>query len=271
LYQTHYPEPVADIQQRREAIDLGFVREDLPKVMASMDMGTSRIQEIVQSLRKFSRVDEAAMKGVNIHDGIESTLLILQNRLKKGEKSPNSGVEVVKEYGDLPLVECYAGQLNQVFMNILCNAIDALESYQAVRSARASSPEEMEPYSSRITIRTELTPANTLLVCIEDNGPGMSDEVRKRLFDPFFTTKPVGKGTGLGLSISYHIVVEKHRGKLECLSIPGKGAQFRIEIPVRQPAPSPVGADICPNCIEPSQCRTPSATCQHLHAAKEQA
>lgn len=222
MYQKHYPQTVTEIAELSEAIEVDFVQEDLPKLMTSMAVGTNRIQLIVQSLRNFSRLDEAQMKSVNIHEGIDSTLLILQNQLKV--KAEHPGIEIIKEFGDLPLVECYAGQLNQVFLNILCNAIDALESYH------------VSTHPHQISIRTEAKPTNFVTVCIQDNGPGIREEVKKRLFDPFFTTKPVGKGTGLGLSISYHIVVEKHQGKLECISSPGKGTEFQIAIPVHQPA-----------------------------------
>lgn len=237
LYQLYYPQPPIQIQELSEAIDIEFVQQDLPSAIASMKMGTSRIQEIVQSLRNFSRVDEAEMKFVNIHEGIDSTLLILSNRLKVNSNvyqtqyktSFHSTVEIIKEYGNLPLVECYPGQLNQVFMNIICNALDALDSYNQQRFLA-----EGISSTTQILIRTEQLDANSIRVCIQDNGPGMTQEVKKRLFDPFFTTKPVGKGTGLGLSIGYQIIVEKHKGKLECFSSPGKGAEFHIDIPVRQ-------------------------------------
>ncbi len=227
LYQQHYPNPVPEIQEQIEDIDLDFLIEDLPKMLDSMNVGAERIRQIVLSLRNFSRLDEAEMKQVDIHEGIDSTLLILQNRLKAHGKHP--GIELVKEYGDLPSVECYAGQLNQVFMNILSNAIDALDSYNQQRQL-----DENRVDPSTITIRTlELNP-DYIAVGIADNGPGITQEVRTRIFDPFFTTKPVGKGTGLGLSISYQIVVDKHRGSILCKSEPGQGTEFWIEIPVRQ-------------------------------------
>ena len=222
LYQKYYPQPVTEIAELSEAIELDFLQEDLPKLMASMAMGTNRIQLIVQSLQNFSRLDEGRMKSVNLHEGIDSTLLILQNRFKAKVEHP--GIELIKEYGDLPLVECYPGQLNQVFLNVLCNAIDALESYHTSN------------HPHQIIIRTEAIPTNFVTISIQDNGPGINEEVKKRLFDPFFTTKSVGKGTGLGLSISYQIVVDRHKGKLECISSPGKGTEFRIVIPLRQPA-----------------------------------
>lgn len=218
LYQQNYSNPVPEIRDLTEAIDLDFLVVDLPKILASMKMGTDRIRQIVLSLRNFSRLDEADMKAVDIHEGIDNSLLILQNRLKAN--GSNSAIEVVKYYGNLPLVDCYAGQINQVFMNILNNAIDALDNQPAPRT---------------IAIHTELKDLDRVLIRIGDNGPGMTEAVRSRLFDPFFTTKPVGKGTGLGLSISYQIVVEKHGGVLKCSSQPGNGAEFWIEIPIFQP------------------------------------
>jgi signal transduction histidine kinase len=227
LYQQHDPNPALEIQEQIAAIDLDFLIEDLPKILSSMKVGAERISQIVLTLRNFSRLDEAQMKQVDIHEGIDSTLLILQHLLKAHGKHP--GIEVIKEYGTLPLVQCYAGQLNQVFMNILANAIDALNSYNTQRS-----PSEIQKNPSTIRIRTEMLGSDYVIVRIADNGPGMTEEVRGKLFDPFFTTKPVGKGTGLGLSISYQIVVEKHGGVLKCVSQPGQGAEFWIEIPVVQ-------------------------------------
>ena len=223
LYQKNYPDPVPEIQEEAENIDLDFLMEDLPKILASMEIGAERISQIVLSLRNFSRLDEAEMKPVNIHEGIDSTLLILQNRCKP--KGKNSGIEIIKNYGDLPKVECYAGQLNQVFMNVLANAMDALEN---------------QPNPHIITITTEVVQPTECIkpsqvaIRIQDNGPGMSEDVQKRLFDPFFTTKPVGKGTGLGMSISYKIIVEKHGGIIECHSELGQGTEFLIQIPISQ-------------------------------------
>ncbi|OLP16558.1 histidine kinase [Leptolyngbya sp. 'hensonii'] len=227
LYQQSYPEPRSDIQARTEEIDITFLLEDLPQLLNSMKVGTDRIRQIVLSLRNFSRLDEAEMKAVDIHEGIDSTLLILQSRLKARGDCP--AVKVIKNYGNLPLVECYAGQLNQVFMNLLSNAIDALEAPQPHHSRSGTSC-----HTSTITITTEVDDCDQAVIRIGDNGPGMTEAVRARLFDPFFTTKPVGKGTGLGLSISYQIVVEKHQGTLHCISEPGMGAEFRIEIPLRR-------------------------------------
>ena len=226
LYQNHYPDPVPEIQEEVETIELDFLMEDLPKLLSSMKVGADRIQQIVASLRTFSRMDEAEMKAVNIHDGIDSTLMILQHRLKAKHNHPE--IEVIKEYGQLPLVECYAGQLNQVFMNILSNALDALEERDLRRSA-----EQMREHPSHIRIRTEISPAGKVIIRIADNGPGIPEAVGTRLFDPFFTTKPVGKGTGMGLSISYQIVTDRHNGSLKCSSSPGKGTELTIEIPLK--------------------------------------
>ncbi len=228
LYQQEYSTPTATIRDKIEAIDLEFLLEDLPKLLSSMKVGSERIQAIVASLRTFSRMDEAEVKAVDIHEGIDSTLMILQSRLKG--KPERAEIAVIKTYGDLPLVECYAGQLNQVFMNILSNAIDALE--ENIDGARKTG--DREPDAPLIQIRTELLTANRLLIAIADNGSGIPDSVQKRLFDPFFTTKEVGKGTGMGLSISYQIITEKHGGSLECVSAPRQGAEFRIEIPITQ-------------------------------------
>ncbi len=227
LYQKHYLYPPSEISEYLENIDFEFLSKDLPQLLSSMKIGADRIVQIVQSLRNFSRLDESEMKPVNIHEGIDSTLLILQSRLKATGSCPS--IEIVKNYSNLPLVECYAGQLNQVFMNILANAIDALESYHLDRGPAAA---KANPIA--IAITTEYSSPDRIIVRISDNGPGMAENVKKRLFDPFFTTKPVGKGTGLGLSISYKIVVEKHKGTLRCDSTPGLGTEFSIEIPLRQ-------------------------------------
>ncbi|GAB4142932.1 MAG: hypothetical protein Fur0046_19770 [Cyanobacteria bacterium J069] len=228
LYQKHYPAPHAEIQDEADAIDLPFVLEDLPKLISSIRVGAERIQKIVASLRTFSRMDEAEFKAVDIHDGIDSTLMILQNRLKG--KSDRPEISVHKQYGHLPYVECYAGQLNQVFMNILSNAIDALE--EAI--AQPDSPFRDKTRQPTITIRTDLLNGQWVFIRMSDNGPGIPESVRQRLFDPFFTTKAVGKGTGMGLSISYQIITERHGGTLECLSEPGSGAEFVVKIPLKQ-------------------------------------
>ena len=222
LYQQEFPEPGDDIEEKLEDMELDFVKEDLPKILSSMKMGAIRIREIVLSLRNFSRLDEADMKEVDIHEGIESTLLILQNRLKS--KPNRTEIEIIKNYNQLPKVECYPGQLNQTLMNIINNAIDVLEE----------GIDKLDIQNPQICIHTELINNQTVAIRIADNGMGMTQEVKNKLFDPFFTTKPVGKGTGLGLSITYQIIVEKHQGKLSCQSEPGKGTEFIIEIPLHQ-------------------------------------
>jgi GAF domain-containing protein len=251
LYQKYHPRPEPEIVEQAEAMDLDFLQEDLPKILTSMKVGSERIRKLVLSLRNFSRLDQSEMKPVDIHEGIDSTLLILQNRLK--DKRDRPGIQVIKDYGELPPVECYASQLNQVFMNVLGNAIDALEEYNSRRS-----PEEMQESASTIIIRTwvketseqdrdHLAPACPVpprknssppiphvAIAIADNGPGISEALQAQIFDPFFTTKPMSKGTGLGLSISYQIVVEKHGGAFKCFSQPGQGSEFCIEIPLRQ-------------------------------------
>ncbi|MGK7899907.1 MAG: cache domain-containing protein [Hormoscilla sp.] len=219
LYQLHYPEPDSEIAASAEAIDLEYIKEDFPKLLYSMQMGADRIRAIVLSLRNFSRLDESDMKHANLHEGIDNTLLILHHKLKP--KDGKVEIEVIKEYGLLPEINCYPSQLNQVFMHIIGNAIDALHS-QGDRKDR----------SPTITIRTELRDKKWAIARIADNGPGMTTDVLNKIFDPFFTTKPVGSGTGLGLSISYQIIVDKHGGKLNCISSPGKGTEFIIKIPI---------------------------------------
>ncbi|PSB30856.1 hypothetical protein C7B82_07970 [Stenomitos frigidus ULC18] len=226
FYEETYPSPAAAVQGKMTSIDLDFIMADLPKLLASMKVGTDRIREIVLSLRNFSRLDQFEVKPVNLHEGIDSTLMILQHRLKPMSSQP--GIEVIKQYGALPPVECFAGQLNQVFMNLLSNAIDALQDGW-IDSERQT----LERKAGVITIQTQVLDSNRVQILIRDNGPGISEAVQRKLFDPFFTTKIVGKGTGLGLSISYQIV-ERHGGTLSCVSAPGQGATFYIEIPVTQ-------------------------------------
>ena len=228
LYQAHYPDPVSEIEREAEVIDLDFLQNDLPKLLNSMQTGTERIREIVVSLRNFSRLDEAEFKAVNIHEGIDSTLLILQHRLKATSDHPE--IIVLRNYGNLPLVECYPGQLNQVLMNILANAIDALEEFTSRRH------EEMQKHSSCIKIRTSVVDSGWVEISISGNGLGIPEEIQNKIFDPFFTTKPIGKGTGMGMSISYQIITEKHGGTIECLSIPGQGTECLVRIPIRQQA-----------------------------------
>ena len=229
LYQDHYPEPIDEICDRIEEIDLEFLLEDLPRMLGSMKLGAERIRQIVLSLRNFSRLDQSELKPVNLHDGIEGTLTILHHRLKA--KADRAAVNVVKDYGDLPPVECYAGQLNQVFMNLISNAIDALHPFDKEKAERT------------IRIQTEKVAENRVAVIIADNGCGIPETLRSQVFDPFFTTKPVGIGTGLGLSISYQIVTEKHHGFFTCVSQPGIGTEFRLEIPIHQSAAHPQPAN----------------------------
>jgi two-component system, NtrC family, sensor kinase len=211
FYQQHYPQADAEIQALNHNYDLEFVRKDLPNILESMQTGAERIHKIVLALRNFSRLDEAQIKSVNIHDGIDSILVLLQHR--------TSGIQIIKDYGDLPKVECYPEQLNQVFINIINNAIDILE-----RDNSKDSP--------MIKIRTQVLPNKLVEISIKDNGQGMSNSIQAQLFEPFFTTKEVGAGTGLSLAISYQIIVNTHKGFLKCISAPGKGADFVIEIPL---------------------------------------
>ncbi|BBD59421.1 two-component sensor histidine kinase [Nostoc sp. HK-01] len=214
------PMNLPEFQNLSEEIDLDYIQQDLPKILHSMKIGTQRIRQIVLSLRTFSRMDEAEFKEVDIHEGIDSTLMILQHRLKQKPEFPE--IQVIRDYASLPLVECYAGQLNQVLMNILTNAIDALEM--------GMGKDELPT----ITIHTSVINSGWVKIAIADNGMGMSEQIKTQIFNPFFTTKPVGKGTGMGMSISYQIITEKHGGKLECYSQPGKGTEFVITIPIRQ-------------------------------------
>ena len=221
LYQKNYPNPVEEIETEIEAVELDFLKKDFINLLHSMKNGTERIKEIVLSLRNFSRLDEAELKQVDIHEGIDSTLLILHNRLKAKLNHP--GIEVIKRYSSLPKVDCYAGQLNQAFMNILANAIDSLDD----------EVNKNHNFNPQIIISTELSLSN-IKIRIADNGLGIPFPIQSKLFDPFFTTKQVGKGTGLGLSSSYQIIVDKHHGKLSFDSSPGEGTEFIIEIPIKQ-------------------------------------
>ncbi|MGB3190953.1 MAG: PAS domain S-box protein [Limnoraphis sp.] len=224
LYQTHYPNPPSEIETEIAKVDLEFMIEDLPKLIYSMQNGAERIKKIVESLRTFSRLDEAELKTIDLHQGIESTLMIVESRLYNNSNYP--AIEIIKEYGNLPRIECYAGQLNQVFINILSNAIDALED--SVKKIRESGQTFENP---QIKIRTGLTSDHQVIIAIANNGLGIPTEIQQRIFDPFFTTKPVGKGTGMGLSICYQIITEKHGGSIECISQPKQGTKFIIRIP----------------------------------------
>ena len=204
----------------------------MPRTLSSIQIGADRIRQIVLSLRNFSRIDEALLKPVDIHEGIDSTLLILGSRIKANATHPE--IAIIKQYGNLPPVECYAGQLNQVLMNILSNAIDALRQMTANELQVTDDGYKALGREPTIQIFTEQTDADWAAIRIVDNGVGMPETVRQRIFDPFFTTKPVGKGTGLGLSISYQIVVENHGGQFECASKPGEGTEFVIQIPLKR-------------------------------------
>jgi signal transduction histidine kinase len=226
LYQKNYPNPEPEIDEQIEEIDLEYLRDDLPKLFNSLKIGSDRIRNISTSLRTFSRGDTDNKTLFNIHEGIDSTILILRHRLRASESHP--AINIIKNYADLPLINCYSGQLNQVFMNLLANAIDALEE-----SNQGKSFEEIEDNLNQIEITTSLTAdKKSVVIKIADNGLGISEELQQRIFDNLFTTKAVGKGTGLGLSIARQIIVEKHEGSLNFNSEIGKGTEFIIEIPV---------------------------------------
>ncbi|MEG4531632.1 AAA family ATPase [Microcoleus sp. D2_18a_D3] len=215
LYQNKYPNYESEIVNKSEEIDLDFLMNDFTKMIDSMRVGAARVRDIVLSLRNFARLDESDRKWVNIHEGIDSTLMILDHKLMN--------IKVIKKYDNLPLVNCYPGEINQVFMNVLTNSIDAF--------CRERGSEVDWKQTPKILICTEVVEGNQVAIRIVDNGVGMNSEVRGKIFDPFFTTKPIGKGTGLGLSISYQIVVEQHGGKLICKSEPGEGSEFTILLP----------------------------------------
>ncbi|WP_392533572.1 response regulator [Nostoc sp. C117] len=241
VYQQEYSKPTVKIQQIAKDIDLNFVINDLQNLIGAMYRGSNRIREIVLALQNFSRHDESDMKQVNIHEGIENSLVMLQHRLK--ETVDRLAIVVVKDYGNLPPVTCYASELNQVFMHLLNNAIDALENGVGIRGnpewrdggIREQGDDGNDPCPMpQIRICTEMVDSNMVKIAIADNGVGIEESLLGRLFDPFFTTKPVGKGSGLGLSISYQIIVQKHQGKITCNSVIGQGAEFAIEIPIKQ-------------------------------------
>ncbi|MEO0647812.1 MAG: ATP-binding protein [Cyanobacteria bacterium J06650_10] len=232
-YQEQYPTPAPNIHEKLDELDLEFSSEDLLKSFVSLRSGAKRIRNLVLSLRNFSRFDESEIKSVDIHEGIDSTLAMLNADI--------STISIVKTYGDLPLVECSASQINQVFMHVLRNAIDALKGVDITDDGMTSSVTEKSGAESErngeppmIKISTTMLDEDSVAIWIADNGPGIVPEIQERIFDPFFTTKDVGKGTGLGLSISYQIVVAQHGGDLKCYSMPGKGTKFAITFPVRQ-------------------------------------
>lgn len=222
LYRHYYPEPVAEIAEQLKIVDIDFITEDYPKLMNSIKEGASRIKQIVLSLRNFSRLGEKELKAVDIHEGIDNTLVILQHRLRETQNGDE--IEVIKNYSQLPKVTCYASQLNQVFMSLLVNAIDALENQPSPRRITISTKVSVWEFPSLAT--------QSVVIQIADNGCGMSDEVRHQIFEPFFSTKPVGSGTGLGLAICHNIIVEKHRGQISCISTPGEGTEFIVKIPI---------------------------------------
>jgi signal transduction histidine kinase len=224
LYQKHLPDPPIEIQTAIKKTNLSYLLEDLSKILQSMQLGTDRVTEIVSSLNKFSRHREAGKKLANLHEGLESTLLILGHRLKPNAHRP--AIEIIKEYGDLPFVECYPGEINQVFLNLICNAIDAIEETQ-----KNQTYQEITKNPGVIRIKTEAMEEKVILK-IADNGSGISEAEQTKIFDAYYTTKPVGKGTGLGLSIAYQIVVNNHHGKLYYHSTLGEGLEFIIELPI---------------------------------------
>jgi signal transduction histidine kinase len=234
LYRKTYPQPTPEIAAKIDDIDLDFLESDLVNLLSSMKLGTQRICGIVKSLRTFSRLDEAELKAVDLHDGLDSALIILGHRLKPQGDRP--AIEVVRHYESLPNVMCYSGNINQVFLNILANAIDAIDDRYHKQSRGQLDPQLATALPARIELTTRLVDQDWAEIQITDSGLGIDAQVYDRIFDPFFTTKPVGKGTGLGLSISYQIVVDRHRGQLLCDSKPGQGTTFTIRIPIRQAA-----------------------------------
>ncbi len=224
-YQQEYSQPSPRLQNKITDVNLDFLSQDFPKVLASMKVGTERLRELVLSLRKFSRLNEAERKSVDLHEGIEGALFLVQHRLSTSAGQP--WIQIIKEYGDLPPFECYPGQLNHVFLHIINNAIDALER-----------DKEKEPVLSKtiptIKIQTTLQNNYQVIVRIIDNGTGIAESVKPRIFDPFFTTKPVGQGRGLGLSIAHQIVVNQHGGELDCLSQLDVGTEMIIKLPFKK-------------------------------------
>ena len=228
LYETYSPETIAEIQEQKDLMDFDFIQEDIFKLLNSMKVGATRISQMVISLRTFSRLDESSIKPVNINEGIESTLLMLNNRLQDSKKNNNKGIEVIRNYGELPLFKCFASEINQVFMNILMNAIDALN----VDTTKKSYNDEENKRT--IWISTQVLKSKFIEIQISDNGIGMTEDEQIHVFEPFFTTKPVGQGTGLGMAIAHQIITEKHGGIISCESKIDKGTIFNLEIPISQ-------------------------------------
>ena len=227
LYEQEYPRPTLAIKEEIETIDLNFLIEDIPKLFNSMKVGSQRVHKIVESLRNFSRLDEEGLKSVDIHQGIDNTILLLRKRLE--DKPDYQKIELIKNYSPLPLVNCYPSQINQVFFYLLSNSIDSLDEYNQHRL-----PADIEQNPSMIEIITKQIDPDWIAIEIIDNGLGIPAEIHSKIFDPFFTTKPVGKGTGLGLSISHQIIVEKHHGMIMCNSVPEEGTIFIIKLPINQ-------------------------------------
>ncbi|MCF4966423.1 hybrid sensor histidine kinase/response regulator [Nostoc sp. CMAA1605] len=224
LYQKYLPNPPDEIQAVIQTNDFSYILDDLYHVIQSMKLGTERVTEIVSSLNKFSRNRETGKKLANLHEALESTLLILGHRLKANPQRP--AIEVIKEYGDLPLIDCYLGEISQVFMNLITNAIDAIEESQKNQNYH-----EILQNPGKIILKTEVI-EDRVICHISDNGTGISEEVKNQIFNAFYTTKPIGKGTGLGLSIAHQIIVVNHNGKILCNSRPGFGLEFVIELPI---------------------------------------
>ncbi|MDJ1173714.1 hybrid sensor histidine kinase/response regulator [Roseofilum capinflatum] len=229
LYQKQFTDPGDEIAEHAEDIELDYLMEDLPNMLSSMESGIERIRNISLSLRNFSRSDSNTCTDLDIHEGLESTLMILRHRLKANDQRPE--IQINKHYGDVPIVNCYAGPLNQVFMNLLANAVDALDEQN---ENEHKSYDDLRENPNEITLTTKVISGGKVEIKIADNGPGIPEDKIKEIFSPFVTTKPVGKGTGLGLSISHSIVVEKHKGFLGCNSEFGKGTEFIIQVPVKQ-------------------------------------
>ncbi|MEH1940491.1 MAG: response regulator [Nostoc sp.] len=226
LQQQKLPQLDSETEELVEEIDLEYMAEDLPKLLTSMRQGITRLKDISLSLRTFARADVSSQVEFQIHEGIDNTIMLLKHRLKGNGNRPK--IQVVTQYGELPPISCYPGQLIQVFMNIIANAIDAFDELNQNHCDR-----KIAVYPNIITITTSVdSQQQTVTICIQDNGPGMLAEVQARIFEPSFTTKPVGKGTGLGLAISYQIIVEKHNGQVHCLSKPGEGTKFIITLPM---------------------------------------
>jgi signal transduction histidine kinase len=220
-FQDAYPNPEESVEDTIEEVELDYILEDLPRIMGSMKVGAERIRDLVLTLRHFYRLDEPDMKEASLEEGLENTLVLLNNRTKQN-------VEVEREFAGIPKVECYINQLNQVFMNLLNNAIDAL--LEEAENASAKRGEK-----NKITVKTEKVDDNAIAIHISDNGPGIAPDIQSRIFEPFFTTKPMGVGTGLGLSISHKIITETHHGEMTFSSTPGEGSTFTVKLPLSQP------------------------------------